>query len=109
MIRDPPPNMNQMTVLDGSPAATPSAPIPPQMSPKTNTMIQLNRRVLMRQVCGEVTAAESGAGEVSTISTRDGRYSHSIVPGGFDVTSSTTRLTPGTSFVMRFEMRASTS
>jgi hypothetical protein len=36
-------------------------------------------------------------------------YSHSMVPGGFDVTSSTTRFTPGTSFVMRFEMRASTS
>ena len=38
-----------------------------------------------------------------------GSYSHSIVPGGFDVTSSTTRFTPGTSLVMRFEMRASTS
>jgi len=36
-------------------------------------------------------------------------YSHSIVPGGFDVTSRTTRLTPGTSLVMRLEMRASTS
>lgn len=36
-------------------------------------------------------------------------YSHSMVPGGFDVTSSTTRLTPGTSLVMRFEMRANTS
>ena len=32
-----------------------------------------------------------------------------MVPGGFDVTSSTTRFTPSTSFVMRFEMRASTS
>lgn len=36
-------------------------------------------------------------------------HSHSMVPGGFDVTSSTTRLTPGTSLVMRLEMRASTS
>ena len=36
-------------------------------------------------------------------------HSHSIVPGGFDVTSSTTRLTPSTSFVMRFEILASTS
>ena len=36
-------------------------------------------------------------------------HSHSMVPGGFDVTSSTTRLTPATSLVMRFEMRASTS
>ena len=32
-----------------------------------------------------------------------------MVPGGFDVTSSTTRFTSRTSFVMRFEMRASTS
>lgn len=37
------------------------------------------------------------------------RYSHSIVPGGFEVTSSTTRFTSGTWFVIRFEMRASTS
>ena len=37
------------------------------------------------------------------------RHSHSIVPGGLLVTSSTTRLTSRTSFVMRFEMRASTS
>ena len=36
-------------------------------------------------------------------------HSHSMVPGGLDVTSSTTRLTSRTSFVMRFEMRASTS
>lgn len=36
-------------------------------------------------------------------------HSHSMVPGGFDVTSSTTRLTSRTSFVMRLEMRASTS
>lgn len=36
-------------------------------------------------------------------------YSHSMVPGGFDVTSSTTRFTPAISLVMRLEMRASTS
>lgn len=36
-------------------------------------------------------------------------HSHSMVPGGFEVTSSTTRLTSRTSLVMRFEMRASTS
>ena len=32
------------------------------------------------------------------------RYSHSIVAGGFDVTSSTTRLTPGISFTIRAEI-----
>jgi len=36
-------------------------------------------------------------------------YSHSIVPGGLLVTSSTTRLTSGTSLVMRVEILASTS
>jgi hypothetical protein len=36
-------------------------------------------------------------------------YSHSIVPGGFGVTSYTTRLTPGTSLVMRLLMRCSRS
>jgi len=37
------------------------------------------------------------------------RYSHSIVPGGFDVMSYTTRLIPGTSFTMRLEIVLSTS
>ena len=36
-------------------------------------------------------------------------YSHSIVPGGFDVMSYATRFTPGTSLMMRLEMRSSTS
>ena len=37
------------------------------------------------------------------------RYSHSIVAGGFDDTSYTTRLTPLTLFIISFESRASTS
>ena len=36
-------------------------------------------------------------------------YSHSIVAGGLDVMSYTTRLTPGTSATMRLDTRASTS
>ncbi|CPR13541.1 hypothetical protein BN971_04853 [Mycobacterium bohemicum DSM 44277] len=36
-------------------------------------------------------------------------YSHSMVPGGLLVMSSTTRLTSGTSLVIRVEMRSSTS
>jgi|GEM_PF-5689464 hypothetical protein len=36
-------------------------------------------------------------------------YSHSMVPGGLLVMSSTTRLTSDTSLVMRVEMRSSTS
>ncbi len=39
----------------------------------------------------------------------DANYSHSMVPGGLLVTSSTTRLTPSTSFVIRLEIRASRS
>src|SRR4051812_14797197 len=38
-----------------------------------------------------------------------GGHSHSMVPGGLLVTSRTTRLTSGTSFVMRVEIVASTS
>ena len=41
---------------------------------------------------------------------RDSRdHSHSMVPGGLLVTSSTTRLTSGTSLVIRVEIRSSTS
>src|ERR1700736_67260 len=36
-------------------------------------------------------------------------YSHSIVPGGFEVMSYTTRFTPRTSFTIRFEIVFSTS
>ena len=36
-------------------------------------------------------------------------YSHSIVPGGFVVMSYTTRFTPGTSLMIRFEIVPSTS
>ena len=45
----------------------------------------------------------------SSAETRVWAYSHSMVPGGFEVTSSTTRLTSGTWLVILFEMRASTS
>ena len=37
------------------------------------------------------------------------RHSHSMVAGGFDDTSYTTRLTPLTLFIISFESRASTS
>src|SRR4051812_48785290 len=49
-------------------------------------------------------------GELESVPSRAGTYySHSIVPGGLLVTSSTTRFTAGTSLVMRVEIRASTS
>ncbi len=37
------------------------------------------------------------------------RYSHSMVAGGLELMSKTTRLMPRTSLMMRFEMRASVS
>ena len=43
------------------------------------------------------------------LSLRLARHSHSIVPGGLLVQSSTTRLTSGTELVIRLEMRARTS
>ena len=45
----------------------------------------------------------------SAVGLRPFFHSHSIVPGGLDVQSSTTLLTSGTEFVMRVEMRARTS
>ena len=60
-------------------------------------------------------AIEFHAALIARGSRKEGRrgaplfYSHSIVPGGFDVTSSTTRLTSGTWLVILFEIRASTS
>src|SRR3546814_3009617 len=43
----------------------------------------------------------------STVPSR--RHSHSMVPGGFEVTSSVTRLTSATSLVIRVEIFSSTS
>ena len=40
---------------------------------------------------------------------RRGGHSHSMVPGGFDVTSSATRFTPSTSLMMREAMRSTRS
>ena len=48
-------------------------------------------------------------GHQSARSALDERHSHSMVAGGLEVTSRTTRLTSGTEFVMRVEMRARTS
>src|SRR3954447_13059000 len=53
---------------------------------------------------GGVSAVGEGVSESCPLA-----HSHSMVPGGFDVTSRATRFTSRTSFVMRVEMRASTS
>lgn len=56
----------------------------------------------------DATVARSGATAVNPSDRRAG-HSHSMVPGGLLVMSSTTRLTSATSLVMRVEMRSSTS
>ena len=50
-----------------------------------------------------------GRGFESVSSAQRARHSHSMVAGGLEVTSRTTRLTSGTELVMRVEMRARTS
>ena len=52
-------------------------------------------------------AGRAAVGPAGRLSRRG--YSHSMVPGGLLVTSSTTRLTSGTSLVIRVEIRASRS
>ena len=48
------------------------------------------------------SAATSGTGRrIAPMPIRPDRYSHSIVAGGFDVTSRTTRFTPGISLTIR--------
>ena len=46
------------------------------------------------------------ATDLTRVGNRHGAYSHSIVAGGFDETSYTTRFTPGTSLTMRAETRS---
>ena len=54
--------------------------------------------------------SQRGQGEMEpAVSGRRRPYSHSMVPGGFDVMSNTTRLTPFTSLTIRLLIRASTS
>lgn len=49
--------------------------------------------------------SEGGFAEVTTVGASLAEaYSHSTVPGGFEVISYVTRLMPATSFVMREEM-----
>ena len=58
---------------------------------------------------GLVPRIRDEAGAQSASSAQYERHSHSMVAGGLDVTSKTTRLTSATEFVIRVEIRASTS
>ena len=63
-----------------------------------------------RTLAAQCSASRTFAAESRRKPQKAGRtYSHSMVPGGLLVMSSTTRLTSGTSLVIRVEMRSSTS
>lgn len=59
--------------------------------------------------CAGTDVAANRHSEIATTSPFLISYSHSIVAGGFEVTSRTTRFTPLTSFVMRVEIFSRTS
>ena len=80
------------------------------------TTVKKRERLLMRPVLVwlMVLYRESVTGNASPEKERRqlhfrGSHSHSMVPGGLLVMSSTTRLTSATSLVIRVEMRSSTS
>ena len=69
---------------------------------------------------GNMTSARAGTASAVTpircsrvttglLPVRRKSYSHSMVPGGFDVMSNATRFTPGTSLMSLLDMRSSTS
>ena len=60
-------------------------------------------------VCELLVDLDEGMQEWRYHHVKSSSHSHSMVPGGLLVTSSTTRLTSGTSLVTRVEILASTS
>src|SRR3974390_1490803 len=91
------------------PAGAPIQPphVPRKSFVKTNLPLSLTRSGFCRESTTEVLyfddlARTGGGGHPPS-------HSHSIVPGGFEVTSYTTRLMPFTSLTMRLEMVFSTS
>ena len=54
-------------------------------------------------------SSRSGGGSSTSSATKPVVYSHSIVAGGLELTSYTTRFTPSTSLAIRLDTRASTS
>lgn len=71
--------------------------------------IQASTSVAARLVGGEARSEHVFTPAGVTAASHPLIFSHSTVPGGLDVTSSTIRFTSRTSFVMRVEIRAKTS
>ena len=69
--------------------------------PPTTTMVEV-RRLIDPAMLIEIEAD-------AVVERLSGSYSHSMVAGGFELTSYVTRLTPSTSLMIRVEMRPRTS
>src|SRR5437667_9194614 len=78
---------------------------PGQPNQRPRQRIGLNSRCRGRFDLRALSFAKINCQEVSVAAC----YSHSIVPGGFEVTSYTTRFTPFTSFTILLEIAFSTS
>ena len=95
----------RIAVLD--PQIRPTAP--PDSRPRPTRAGKHADRTHPRAQLGPAGALHRRGPAGGGLSFRLARHSHSMVPGGLLVQSSTTRLTSGTELVIRLEMRARTS
>ena len=110
-LRGNPSNLEEKDVLseNRSPRWTVRPTAPPGSRPRPYQGRQARRITLTTSTTRprrRIAPAGPSSGEQSS---RLARHSHSMVPGGLLVQSSTTRLTSGTELVIRLEMRARTS
>ncbi len=83
--------------------------ITPSQVNNTSTGQNARRSSRLPEMAIQIKHSAMIATRMTITMTSTGPYSHSIVPGGFDVMSYTTRFTPGTSFTMRLAILARTS
>ncbi len=83
--------------------------ITPSQVNKTSTGQNTRRSNRLPEMAIQIRHRAMIATKIRIAMTSTSPYSHSIVPGGLDVMSYTTRFTPGTSFTMRLAILASTS
>ncbi|PKW12801.1 hypothetical protein A8926_0291 [Saccharopolyspora spinosa] len=88
--------------------AAPDAPAPAD-SATADSATALRPTPVMREGHLRPTCRLTIPVEGALRSTDLGGHSHSMVPGGLEVTSRVTRLTSATSLVIRVEIRSSTS
>ena len=92
------------------PSSAPSVVVPPA-APAACRVSRDIRRSGRRAAAPTPSSERVGGVEqlAGLAAPRRGGHSHSMVPGGFDVTSSATRFTPSTSLMMREAMRSTRS